>query len=411
VITSLRNRSLVESCKGQYWLHPVAQAEALERLRSSLNWQTTHHQAIQFWTKHILIITSITEATQALEAYYHALEIADYPAAAKVLLNSRHNQWGQYLTLGSTLYRMGLLQPVMTAIPTLLPHLPEDQRASELRNILADVYWISGQIHAAITTQEQARIIACQGLATALQTTADAHQLYHWRMLEVDALLSLGLYHLDLWELADAGQFFQTVIDIAQGTAHQGWADKASLCLALVASYGVHEQGDSLSKLSSEQSSQLADEAYRTIADVSRPKHTGRFAFFIQLLAQTYTQLGKVDRATELYQRAIAFADESHYVQVKAKALMGLGQLARQQGKEESAIYSLKTALTLLGDLGAKGDLAEAYYQLGLTYQQGGKLETALIHLAKAIDHFAEIQAPRQINKVEATCACLRSIS
>jgi hypothetical protein len=42
---------------------------------------------------------------------------------------------------------MGLLQPVITAIPPLLPHLPEDQRTSELRNILADTYWIAGKTY------------------------------------------------------------------------------------------------------------------------------------------------------------------------------------------------------------------------------------------------------------------------
>jgi len=203
VIASLRNRSLVESHKGHYWLHPVVQAEALERLRQSPDWPKTQTQAMQFWSQHIASITSISEVIQALEAYYHAIAIADYAAAADVLLNSRHNQWGQYLTLGSTLYRMGLLQPVMAAIPVLLPHLPDEQRSSELRNILADVYWIAGKIHAAISMQKQAQAIARQGLEAAYSQGADVHEIYCWRMLEVDALLSLGLYHLDLWELGE----------------------------------------------------------------------------------------------------------------------------------------------------------------------------------------------------------------
>ncbi len=408
VVTSLRNRSLVESHKGRHWLHPVVQAEALERLRPSPDWHTTHVQAIQFWTQRVEQITSITEATQAFEAYYHALAIADYRAAAEVLLNSRHNQWGQHLTLGSTLYRMGRLQPVVTAIPTLLPHLPEDQRASELRNILADVYWISGQIHAAIATQEQARTIACHGLKAALsQATADTHQLYCWRMLEVDALLSLGLYHLDLWELAEAARYFQAVITTARDTAHQGWADKASLCLALVASYGVsHEvtpsDGERPAPASYRLAETLAEQAYRTIADISRPEYTGRFAFFIQILAQTYTNLGNSGRASELYERTIAFAEASHYVQVKAKALVGLGTLSRRQGRGEQAIADIKTAVELLEDLGAKVDLAEAHYQLGLAYQHQGEPAIAHIHFATAVQYFTEIQAPRQVAKVQA---------
>jgi tetratricopeptide (TPR) repeat protein len=407
VIASLSNRSLIERYKGQYWLHPMVQAEALERLRQRPDFQATHGHAGEFWSRHIATITSITEATQAFEAYYHALAIADYPAAAEVLLSSRHNQWGQHLTLGSTLYRMGLLQPVMSAIPPLLPHLPDDQRASELRNILADVYWIAGKIHAAIAMQKQAQAIARQGLETAEIVEADAHSVYCWRMLEVDALLSLGLYHLDLWELTDAAQFFQAVIDMAQDTAHQSWADKASLCLALVASYSVQgerihwpNQADCFPPAVAET---LAEAAYRKIADTSRPEYTGRFAFFIQLLAQTYTNLGDDDRAIELFERAIAFAEASHYIQVKAKALIGLGKLSRQAGQLDSAIQSLQQALDLFDDLGAASDVAEAHYQLGLTYQLQSIPDSSQAHLVTAIRHFEAIQAPRQVTKVQAS--------
>ena len=402
VITSLRNRSLIESYKGYYWLHPVVQAEALERLRQRTDFHPTHTQAIQFWTQRITTIASITDATQAFEAYYHALAIADYSAAAEVLLSSRHNQWGQYLTLGSTLYRMGWLQPIMTSIPALLPHLPNDQRTSELRNILADVYWIAGKIHAAISMQKQAQVIAHQGLKTAHTMAADAHEIYCWRMLEVDALLSLGLYHFDLWELDEATQFFKAVITTAEGTAHQGWADKASLCLALVASYRLPNQVDAITPSPRALAATLAEKAYGTIADTTRPEYTGRFAFFIQLLAQTYTNLGHVNRATELFERAIAFAEESHYVQVKAKSLIGWGKLRQQQGDSNSAIEKIKTAIDLLADLGAQGDLAEAHYQLGMAYQGQADREMTQTHLAKAIRYFEDIQAPHQVAKVQA---------
>ncbi|MEH1779317.1 MAG: hypothetical protein V7K67_29205 [Nostoc sp.] len=38
IITSLRNRSLVECDKGEYWLHPVIRKEAIARLRFIQNW-------------------------------------------------------------------------------------------------------------------------------------------------------------------------------------------------------------------------------------------------------------------------------------------------------------------------------------------------------------------------------------
>lgn len=407
VIMALRNRSLVECRSGHYWLHPVVQAVALEHLRLSADWAMAQAQAVKFWARQSETVTSIAEATQAFEGYYHAVAIADYDAAAAVLLSSCHNQWGQYLTLGSTLYRMGLLQPVLTAIPALLSHPIAPQQASELRNILADTYWISGQIHAAIATQKQAHALACEGLNSALSASADAHTVYCWQMLVVDALLSLGLYHLDLWELAEAARFFQAVIAMAQATPHQSWADKASLCLALVLSYSLREKAVDLAAFSPEGPVQttverLVQQAHATLMDVSKPEYAGRFAFFMQLLAQTYFNLGNGDQALTLYQQVIAFAEKSHYVQVKAKALVGLGQVARLQGAGEAAVQHIEAALELLQDLGAEGDLAEAHYEMGLTCQYRQDWSRAKVHFAQAIYCYTDMQAPCQVAKVQA---------
>jgi tetratricopeptide (TPR) repeat protein len=406
VITALRNRSLLESYKGTYWLHPVVQADSRQHLRQSPDWVKTHTAVSHFWTRQVPQITTLTEAIQALEAYYPEIAIGDYDAAAEVLLRSRPNQWGQHLTLGSTLYRMGLLQPVITAIPPLLPHLPEDQRTSELRNILADTYWIAGKTHTAISLQKQALAISQQGFAIATTTGTDAHTLYCWRMLEVDALLSLGLYHLDLWELETAAHLFQQVISTAEGTPHQSWADKASLCLTMVAaSYPTHPPHTHAADreiFNQMAPSALADKAYMAIADAAQPEYSGRFAFFLQLLGQTYTYLNQPTRATELFQRAITAAEESHYIQVKGKALVGWGSLFRQLGCPDQALQHMYSALHLLEELGAKGDLAEAHYQLGLTHLTQDQRAIAQTHFTTAIRYFEDIQAPRQVTKVQA---------
>ncbi|PZO57828.1 MAG: hypothetical protein DCF15_06360 [Phormidesmis priestleyi] len=45
ILNALRDRSLLEFCKGEYWLHPVSQAEASDRLRQSPDWQPAHQAA------------------------------------------------------------------------------------------------------------------------------------------------------------------------------------------------------------------------------------------------------------------------------------------------------------------------------------------------------------------------------
>jgi hypothetical protein len=71
IIESLRNRSLVEFHKGEYWLHPMIRAEAIARLRASDDWEITNRKAAIFLTESVEIIENIKDAMTALEAYYH----------------------------------------------------------------------------------------------------------------------------------------------------------------------------------------------------------------------------------------------------------------------------------------------------------------------------------------------------
>lgn len=389
LLAGLRNRSLVECHKGEYWLHPVVRADAIARLRASPDWETTHRQAAAFWTQRVQQITTLQSALQALEAYYHWVAVQDYGAAARVILQSRDNRWQQFLPLGSTLYRMGLIQPVMEAITAIIDHLPQENAdTSELYNILGDLYWIRGEIPAAIACQENAIAIAQDCLARSHAPADTPHRLYYLTMLAVDSCLSLGLYALDLWDLTRAAALFQQVIDQARHTPHHRWAEKATVCLALVKSH----QGDRTTARILAESMQEA---------VLQDQQTGRYAFFIQRLGQTFGNLGEAAIAHTLFQAAIAAAEAGHYTQVKANTLSGLGQIARRQGDWESAIGYHEQAIRLLEELGAKCDLAEAHYQLGLTYQTL-RPHHPHPHFQTALQLFSEIPAPLQVHKIMA---------
>ena len=96
---------------------------------------------------------------------------------------------------------------------------------------------------------------------------------------------------------------------------------------------------------------------------------------------------------------ALEFAEESHYTQVKAKSLNGLAEIYRRQQKFELALDNHLAAIELLDKIGAKCDLAEAYFHLGLTYKSMGKERESRINVEKAILFFNEIEAPKQIEK------------
>ncbi len=388
IVTSLRNRSLLECRQGRYWLHPAVRSGALAQLAASAQdsseWESAHRAAARCWSDRIGRICTLDDAIQALEAYYHYVAIGDYGAAARVILHSRDNQWQQFLPLGSTLYRMGLVQPVTDAITAIIDHIPpQNADASELANILGDLYWIQGRLERAIACQQNAIAIA----QTCLHSEApdpDTHRWYYLTMLVVDSQLSLGLYHLDLWNLEVAATWFSQVIATATATRHQPWADKATTCLALVRSC----QGDR--------------EAARTLADsvieqVRGRGQSGRHAFFVQLLGHTYLNLGDLDAAESLFGAAIQAAESGHYLQIKANALVGLGRLKGQRGDLEGAVEDCRGAIALLDEVGAHGDLAAAHLQSALTLADLSMyFSEAQTHFCNALELFESIPAPCQ---------------
>ncbi len=101
-LNSLRDRSLLEFRKGDYWLHPVSRAEVILRLRQGTaqnkaeDWQQANRAAANYWTNSVSTVVSVEDGLQALEAYYHLIAAENYDAAAAVLLKSRHNQWQQF---------------------------------------------------------------------------------------------------------------------------------------------------------------------------------------------------------------------------------------------------------------------------------------------------------------------------
>lgn len=80
-----------------------------------------------------------------------------------------------------------------------------------------------------------------------------------------------------------------------------------SVCLALVYSYlGLRDA-----------SYQLADVAYQNITNAKLVEQTGRFVYFMQILGQTYVNLGDFYKANQILQQALTFAEESHYMPIQ----------------------------------------------------------------------------------------------
>ncbi|ABW28696.1 tetratricopeptide repeat protein [Acaryochloris marina] len=384
-LMSLQNRSLIECRQGRYWLHPVTRAASIARLQPSSDWQQAHRHAAQYWSDSVQTLTTTEDALQALEAFYHYKAIQDYSQAAAVLLQVRQNQWQQYLSLGSSLYRMGLHQSLLGELPSLMTHLPCDRSYCELQNILADYYWSTGQIRQGITLQRDSLSLSTQALAA---PDLDPRHHRHFQIQVLDSHLSLGLYHLDLWELEHSAHCFQQVIEIATQTDQDRWVPKASICLALVLTHLGQ----------TEQAQQLATQAWGE--RLPETEQAARLAFFMQLLGQTYTALGDLSSAHALFEQALTVAEASHYPHIQARTLTGRAVIHRLQDKFNLAVADHNQAIALFNPLNATCDLAEAYFQWGLTYQAMHQICDRNQAFHQATQLFTVMDAPCQVQRV-----------
>ena len=115
----------------------------------------------------------------------------------------------------------------------------------------------------------------------------------------------------------------------------------------------------------------------------------------------TYKNLNVIDESLRLYKEAINYANESHYKQVEGIALTGIAELYRIQNELKIAIEYHQKSIEILEKIGAKCDLAEAYYQLGLTCQKIGETQNSQENFDKAIQLYHKIDAPKQVEKVQ----------
>ncbi|MBD1922069.1 tetratricopeptide repeat protein [Microcoleus sp. FACHB-831] len=373
IIESLRNRCLVECQKEEYLLHPVIRAEAISRLRASKDWEEVNRKVADFWTESVKTVETIEDAIRAFEAYYQYVEIEDFNLAGNVITNERSNKWDNAEELGVSFYRLGLLQQMRAAINQIINNITDSYTQSRLYNILGALYWLTGDILSSIDSHIKSEEIAI---------------IIHNKAIEVIAYLNRGLCYIDLLETQQASQCFEKVILLAENTECHRYAVQSWYCLAFLKSFlGLRQEAFYL--------------AERSLHEILPEKLTAwGVGYRLLFLGQTYNNLEELEKSFEMYRRAIAFAEESHYTQVKAKALTGLAELYRKQTDFVTALSNHSESIELLDKIGAKCDLAEAYYQLGLTYQKMGDVEKSQTNFDKAIRLFNEMEAPKQVEKV-----------
>ena len=387
----MRNRSLVEFNNGEYWLHPMIREEAIARLRASEDWEEANCKAAGFWTDSVKTVETVENLLRAFEAYYHYIDINDFEQAGYVIVRRRDSSSlinGE--TLAMSFYRLGLLQPMVYSINSIIGTLNNDHILSILYNDLGDLYWLSGGMNAAIECHNLS-FKAAEKTLLSINCNPSLH--LEAKRRKTVSLFNTGLCKIDLWELEEAINIFEQMDFFSNN--HNGSEtglydnERDSLyCLAFLNScLGLKESALSYAK-----------QAEIVIYKIDYSSWSQGYSLLFMGL--TYKNLGELDKSFEMFRQAIAFAEKTHYTQVKAKALSGMAELYREQSDFTTALSHHSESIALLDKIGAKCDLAEAHYQLALTHQKMGDAEQSQTPFQEAIRLFNEMEAPKQVEKV-----------
>jgi tetratricopeptide (TPR) repeat protein len=401
VIQSLRNRRLFEFLNGYYWLHPMIREESIKRLKLSGEWEEVNRKAAKFWQSSVKTIETVEDAKKAFEAYHHYVSINDFEQAGYIIVEPRDSSWGIDEYLGRSFYRLGLLTPIIPAINLVEEYINSEKLLANLYNIAGDLYYLLGNINEAINYLNKS-LEFVNNLGVRLENNkADINLHDDIELLEDKAKFNLCLCNIDILDMQEALDNLESFqisleyrIKIKGETIYlRAWRVIIWAYLAFLYSWVNSEEKLALAESLAERVSNSLDN------NIKLTSWGNGYALII--LGLTYKNLEEIEKSNQMYDRAIKFAKKSKYIQIEARALTGLAELYRIQDNFEKALSKHSESIEKLDKIGTRCDLAEAYFQLGLTYQKMGEFENSQVNFDKAIKLFTEMEAPKQVEKVE----------
>ena len=383
VIKSLQDRSLVDCEDREFWLHPVIKTEAIECLRGKSDYKLVHQKAAEFWTKKIDKIATIEDALVAFEAYYHCIDICDFEEAGRIIMIRRPNDWHDFVEgerLDGSFHRLGLIQQMHLALIKVVNNIDSETLLNGLFRSLARSFRFTGNISESIKYCKQAIALA-KRIRTDCQ---DAYLIKDSIWSEAYSLVNLGVCQIELGEFEEAINYFEEVrklsIDYMEPVAN--------FYLALLYSH-MNVKDKSLLFL---------EESYHGISTF-KLNSWGRGDRFVSL-GLGYRNIGNFTRAIEMYNEALSYSQDAKDSRIKAVALYGLASIDREMERFTDALKKHLEAIKILTNIGARYNLAEAYFQNGLTCQKMHEDRMSKENFQKAIQLFSEMEAPKQVERV-----------
>ncbi|MEA5418716.1 LuxR C-terminal-related transcriptional regulator [Spirulina sp. CCNP1310] len=394
-IDTLRDLALVDRVDGEYRLHPLIKEQAIERLRNSEDWERANRTAAKFWKNIVQIIKTLEDFNRAFEDYYHYISISDYENALDAILKRKQSIWKEYYYINSEIKcderlctvarRFGLHTLFIDAINKLIEKVtqPTAKRIIVLLN-LAENLWARGEVREAIEIYQN-----CYQSMLVLnlnEVTENNNQL-----LELIFIFSQGVCFFELGQTEVALDHLITVYQKAKQAEIFFYVIESSFVLA--ACYAK-------SKIF-EKSNYFINEDYLYYCKYGDQLSSWAIVHRHFFLGEAYYFMDSFEKSEVHYKKAMDEAENMTFFQVIGKSYSGLAKLKRSHGDYISALSNHRQAIQTLNTIDAKCDLAEAYYQIALTYKAMGDTPNSQDYFNQSIALWQKINAPKQIERIQ----------
>ena len=401
VVDFLSKSSLIE-VKGEYYLHPAVRESSKSRLMENPEeWQSSNRKAAEYWSKSVNQIVAIEDALQALESYYQYFSIQDFEQAGSIILIARGRVDDDSLdfnldylltsSLGSSFIRLGLYQPIIRAISQIIKVIDSKYILCKLHNLLGDLMGFQGNIRNAIYYHQKSGEYAKELFNSEVINFASREVIFKTKVFSIVYLFNIGICMADLWEIEKAISYLEQACSLSkENMLHayeiRGWSNLASI----YSSTGNTDKARFLAQL-------IAQELTTVRLGV---RSTG-YRFYH--LAKTYQNLGDFELSLSMYTNAYKYAEQTNFNQLLGIVHFGLANVYKQLTDYAKAIEYHKRSILILKKINDVPSLAEASFLFGLTYQAMGEHDQAEEYKAKALELFAQMEAPKQIERVKNT--------
>ncbi|MBW4490813.1 MAG: AAA family ATPase [Trichocoleus desertorum ATA4-8-CV12] len=385
VVKSLQDRALIESKYSGYCLHPVIKSEAIKRIHTSNAWKIANKKIAEYWEKSTKNIIKPEDGLKQAEAYYHYINIEDYNSASKLILSE-----GERYSLIGRLRGFGMYSKCLEILRFLSQqsNISNSER-QHISGFLADLHSISGESkEAALCYQEAIKI----GLIL-----KDKIHFY-------DCLAALGLLNLKTGEIQSSIELFKRILASHQDLETEA-LEKNILPLQrigrkiLVSAYSCLSFIYWLSKNSKKSLFYLklasSQREWMQTQSGSWWELYGNYYFARSLCTHQFLDESK-ETCLFLYKTARTYS----YPLAMGLFFSAVGEISLQRNQLVRAIKRFVKAEQIFREIGAKSDLTEVYFQIGLAYQALGEVEKGAEYRDKAIQLFEEMEAPRQVERV-----------